>query len=124
MRRWAVHGLVVIGISGLLGMAISVDAAEHGGQEHGGQEHGGTTTAPAAAKEHGGLPAPPAGGAQAGTAQDHGGQAMKAEPSAAQIRQAIESYVKGIEAKDGAFAIHDELRSEERRVGEEGRSRG
>ncbi|MBI3083226.1 MAG: hypothetical protein HYY90_02535, partial [Candidatus Omnitrophica bacterium] len=99
MRCRVVHGFVVIGVSGLLGVAISAGAAEHGGQEH-----GGTTTAPTAAKEHG------------GTAQEHGGQAVKAEPSAAQIRQAIESYVKGIEVKDGAFAIQDELTGAARKL--------
>jgi hypothetical protein len=32
---------------------------------------------------------------------------VKTEPSAAQIRQTIETYVKGREAKDGAFTIKD-----------------
>ena len=89
MRRQAVHGLVVIGISGFLGMAGSAGAAEHGGQEH-----GGTTTAPAA-KEHGGA------------TQEHGGQAVKAEPSAEQIRQTIQSYVQSTVQKKGAFPIKD-----------------
>ena len=89
MTRQVVIGLVIIGVSGLLGMAVSVDAAEHAGQEH-----GGTTTAPAA-KEHG------------GTTQEHGGQAVKAAPSAQQIRQTIQSHVQGIAQKNGAFAIND-----------------
>lgn len=89
MRRRVVHGFVVIGVSGFLGMAGSAGAAEHGGQEH-----GGTTAAPAA-KEHG------------GGIQEHGGQAVKAEPSAEQIRQTIQSHVQGIAQKKGAFAIKD-----------------
>ena len=99
MTRQVVIGLVIIGVSGLLGMAVSVDAAEHAGQEHGGtttapaaKEHGGTT------QEHGGLPAAPA--AQVG-------QAVKAEPSAEQIRQTIQSYAQGTAQKKGAFAIKD-----------------
>ena len=90
MRRRVVHGFVVIGVSGLLGVAIYAGAAEHGGQEH-----GGTTTAPAAAKEHG------------GTTQQQAGQAVKAEPSAEQIRQTIQSYVEGTVQKKGAFPIKD-----------------
>ena len=62
MTRRVWYGLIAAGVSGFLGMGIAVNAAEHGGQEH-----GGTTTAPAA-KEHG------------GTTQEHGGQAVKAEP--------------------------------------------
>jgi len=56
-------------------------------------EHGGTATAPA--KEHG------------GTTQEHGGKAVKAEPSAEQIRQTIKSYVQGVAQKQGAFTIKD-----------------
>ena len=89
MTRRILSGLVVIGVGGLLGVAISVGAAEHGGQEH-----GGTTTAPAA-KEHG------------GTTQEHGGQAVKAEPSAEQIRHTIQGYVQGMAQKKGAFTIKD-----------------
>ena len=88
-RRMGV-GLFVIGMGGLLSIGWPVYAAEHGGQEH-----GGTTTAPTAAKEHG------------GTTQEHGGKAVKAEPSAEQIRQTIQSYVQGIAQKKGAFAIKD-----------------
>ncbi|MBI3011978.1 MAG: hypothetical protein HYY58_05775 [Candidatus Omnitrophica bacterium] len=85
--------VVAMGVWGLLpgGPAF---AAEHGGKEHGGtatQEHGGTT-------------------------QEHGGQAVKAEPSAEQIRQTIEQYVKGREAKDGAFNIKDEVTGTTRKL--------
>ena len=90
MRRRVVHGFVVIGVSGLLGVAMSAGAAEHGGQEH-----GGTTVASPAAKGHG------------GTTQEHGGKAVKAEPSAEQIRQTIKSYVQGVAQKKGAFPIKD-----------------
>ena len=90
MTRGVVNGLVIIGISGFLGMAGSVGAAEHGGQEH-----GGTTKEPAAAKEHGGA------------TQEHGGKAVKAEPSAEQIRQTIQGYVQGTVQKKGAFPIKD-----------------
>ncbi len=89
MTRRVVTGLVIVGVS-VLGMAISIGAAEHGGQEH-----GGTATAPTAAKEHG------------GTTQEHGGQVVKAEPSAEQIRQTIQSYVQGTVRKKGAFPIKD-----------------
>lgn len=80
------HGVAIVGVSGLLGMAGSVNAAEHGGQEHS-KEHDGTT------QEHGG--------------QEHGGQAVNAEPSAEQIRQTIQSYVQGIAQEKGTFAIAD-----------------
>jgi len=85
-------GLFAITMGGLLCPGWPVDAAEHGGQEH-----GGTTTAPTAAKEHG------------GTTQEHGGQAVKAEPSAGQIRQTIKSYVQGVAQKKGAFTIKDSV---------------
>ena len=90
-RRMGV-GLFAIGIGGLLSAGWPADAAEHGGQEH-----GGTTTAPTAAKEHG------------GTTQEHGGQVVQAEPSAAQIRQTIQSYVQGAAQKQGAFSITDQV---------------
>lgn len=92
---------IAIGI-GLLLVHPAVFAAEHGGKEHGGiatQEQGGT-----ASKEHG------------GTTQEHGGQAVKAEPSAAQIRQTIEAHVKGREAKDGAFTIKDDVTGATRKL--------
>ena len=88
-RRMGV-GLFVIGMGGLLSAGWLAYAAEHGGQEH-----GGTTTAPAAAKEHGGA------------TQEHGGQAVKAEPSAGQIRQTIQNYVQGIAQEKGTFTIKD-----------------
>ncbi|MBI4436052.1 MAG: hypothetical protein HY590_01340 [Candidatus Omnitrophica bacterium] len=76
-------------MSGLLLLSPSVFAAEHGGKEHGG------TPAPKA-KEHG------------GTTQEHGGQALKVEPSADQIRQAIRDHIAATEQKKGAFTIKDE----------------
>ena len=79
MRCRAVHGFVVMGVSGFLGVASSVGAAEHAGQEHG------------------------------GTTQEHGGQAVNAEPSAEQIRQTIQSYVQEIVQKQGAFSIKDSV---------------
>jgi len=90
MTRWMGAGLFVIGMYGLLSMGWPAYAAEHGGQEH-----GGTTTAPTAAKKHG------------GTTQEHGGKAVKAEPSAKQIRQTIKSYVQGVAQKNGTFPIKD-----------------
>lgn len=84
MTHRFLKGLVVVGISGFLGAAISVDAAEHGGKEHG------------------------------GTTQEHGGQAVKAEPSAEQIRQAIQNHVQGIVQKDGSFKIKDPVTGTQR----------
>ncbi len=89
MTRWMGAGFFVIGMYGLLSMGWPAYAAEHGGQEQ-----GGTTAAPAA-KEHG------------GTTQEHGGKAVKAEPSAEQIRQTIKSYVQGVSQEKGAFPIKD-----------------
>jgi len=89
MKRWMGSGLFVIGMYGLLSMGWPAYAAEHGGQEQ-----GGTTAAPVA-KEHG------------GTTQEHGGKAVKVEPSAEQIRQTIKSYVQGVSQKKGAFPIKD-----------------
>ncbi len=65
--------------------------------EHGGQEHGGTTTASTAAKE------------DRGTTREHGGQALKAEPSAEQLRQAIRDHIASSERQNGAFTIKDEV---------------
>ncbi|PIQ84618.1 MAG: hypothetical protein COV75_01275 [Candidatus Omnitrophica bacterium CG11_big_fil_rev_8_21_14_0_20_63_9] len=73
--------VVAMGVWGIL-LGGPAFAAEHGGTAT--QEHGGTT-------------------------QEHGGQAVKAEPPAAQIRQTIEAHVKGLEAKDGAFNIKDDV---------------
>ena len=71
-------GFIAVGISGLMvGAALSAGAAEHGGKEHG------------------------------GATQEHGGQAVKAEPSAEQIRQTIRGHVQGIVQKNGAFTIGD-----------------
>jgi hypothetical protein len=98
---------VVIGVSGLLGAAISAGAAEHGGQEH-----GGTTTAP---REGSGTAAPQAK-EHGGTTQEHGGQAVKAEPSAEQIRQTIQSHVQGIAQKQGTFAIKDPVTGTTRKL--------
>ncbi|MBI3324510.1 MAG: hypothetical protein HYZ92_04435, partial [Candidatus Omnitrophica bacterium] len=93
MRRRVIQGFVVIGVSGLLGVASSAGAAEHGGQEH-----GGTTTAP---REGSGTAAP--------QTKEHGGQAVKAEPSAEQIRQTIKNYVQGVSQQKGAFPIKDPM---------------
>ena len=84
MKRSMGVGLFAVAMSGLLSAGWPVDAAEHGGQEH-----GGATTAP--------------------TAKEQGGQAVKAEPSAQQIRQTIQSYVQGIAQKKGAFTIKDSV---------------
>jgi len=86
---------LVFGVSGLLMWPLAVFAAEHGGKEHGGtatQEHGG-----AASKEHGDA------------THEHGGQAVNVEPSAEQIRQAIQDHLTSIEKKDGAFTITDDV---------------
>ncbi len=93
MTHRVVSGLVVIGVSGLLGVASAVGAAEHGGTTAAPREGSGTE-APQA-KEHG------------GTTQEHGSQAVQAEPSAEQIRQAIKSYVQGIAQQKGTFPIND-----------------
>ena len=82
-RVW--KGFIAVGVGVLLGAAISVDAAEHGGKEHG------------------------------GTTQEHGGQPVKAaEPSAQQIRQAIQSHVQGIVQKNGSFTINDPVTGTQR----------
>ena len=77
MTRQVVHGIMVIGVAGLVGLAVPAGAAEHGGKEHG------------------------------GTTQEHGGNAVKAEPTAEQIRQTIQRYVQGIAQTQGAFTIKD-----------------
>ncbi len=99
MKRWIGAGLFVIGMYGLLSAGWPAYAAEHGGQEH-----GGTTTAPAAAKEHG------------GTTQKQAGQAVKAAPSAEQLRQTIQSYVQGIAQKKGTFPINDPVTGTTRKL--------
>ena len=99
MKRGMWSGLFVIGMGGLLSTGWPVYAAEHGGQEH-----GGTTTAPTAAKEHGGA------------TQERGGKAVKAEPSAEQIRQTIRSYVQGTVQKTGVFPIKDPVTSTTRNL--------
>jgi len=83
---WRKQVVMAIGVGGLWLMGVPGFAAEHGGKEHG------------------------------GTTQEHGGQAVQAEPSGEQIRQTIEAYVKGIEAKDGAFEIEDELTGTTRKL--------
>jgi len=84
MTHRMLQGLVAVGMSGLLGAAIPVNAAEHGGKEHG------------------------------GTTQEHGGQAVKAEPSAEQIRQTIQNHVQGIVRKESAFTINDPVTGTQR----------
>jgi hypothetical protein len=70
-------GFIAMAVGGLLFSAAPVGAAEHGGKEHG------------------------------GATQEHGGQAVPAEPSAEQIRQAIQSHVQGIAQAKGSFSISD-----------------
>ena len=91
MKRWTVNTVVALGAIGCLSLAGSAAAGEHGGQEH-----GGAATAPAK-KEHGGATA----------TQEQGGQEIKAEPSAEEIRQTIQNYVQDIVQKEGAFSIDD-----------------
>ena len=103
MTRRVRYGLIAVGVSGLLGVGIAANAAEHGGQEH-----GGTTAAPAA-EEHGGT-------TQEHGGQEHGGQAVNAEPSAEQIRQTIQGYVQGLAKQTGAFKIKDAVTGGTRRL--------
>ena len=79
MTRRVWVGFYAIGIGGLLSAGWPAYAAEHGGKEH------------------------------AGTTQEHGGQAVKAEPSAEQIRQAIQDYIASVEQNDEAFTIEDDV---------------
>lgn len=103
--KWRRVVVMAIGVGGLLFMGVPGFAAEHGGKEHvGSATREGSGTAAPQAKEHG------------GTTHEHGGQAVKVEPSAAQIRQTIESYVKDIEAEQGVFEIEDELTGATRRL--------
>ena len=105
-QRWVV-GVVVWGVAWA---PMIVHAAEHGGQEHGGSTTAPTQPAPTAAtKEHG------------GTTHKHGGKAVSAKPSAEQIRQTIQSYVRqsyvqGIAQKKGAFTIKDPVTGTTRRL--------
>ena len=99
MKRSMGVGLFAVAIGGLLSAGWPAYAAEHGGQEH-----GGTTAAPTAAKEHG------------GTTQEHGSKAVKAEPSAEQLRQTIQSYVQGIAQKKGTFPIKDPVTGTTRKL--------
>ena len=90
MTRQMWVGFFAVAMGGLLSAGWPAYAAEHGGHEH-----GGTTSAPATAKEQGGI------------TQEHGGKAVKAEPSAEQIRQTIKRYVQGIAQEKGTFPIND-----------------
>ena len=81
---------VAIGVSGFLSLGMSVYAGEHGGKEH-----GGTTAAPASTQERGSA------------TQEHGGKAVKAEPSAAELRQTIRTYAEDAAASTGTFAFDD-----------------
>ena len=78
MTRRVWVGFYTIGVGGLLSLGWPAYAAEHGGKEH------------------------------AGTTQEHGGQVVKVEPSAEQIRQAIRDHIASTEQKKGAFTIKDE----------------
>ena len=105
--RW-VRGVMV----GMMLVAPSVMAAEHGGQEHAGQEHGGATTAAAAAPAAASTPASAPAAAVAETTTPAttpaGAPEASAEPSAEQIRQTIRDYIAQIEEDEGAFTIEDE----------------
>jgi len=90
------RGIAFVAAMGMWGILLGGPAVA---AEHGGKEHGGTAT-----QEHG------------GTTQEHGGQTVKAEPSAAQIRQTIKTHVKGLEAKDGAFNIKDDVTGTTRKL--------
>ena len=88
MRENGIAAIVMaIGVTGFLLGHPPVFAAEHGGKEHAGT----------ATKEHGVA------------THEHGGQAVKAEPSAKQIRQAIQDHIRLAEREDGTFTIEDEL---------------
>lgn len=77
-RWWS--GLMIVGLSTWLVAPLAV--ASHDGKEHGGKEHGG---------------------------KEHGGQApVRIEPTASQIRQAIQDHVQGIIQRQGAFTIRDQ----------------
>ena len=77
MRGQVWSHVLAVGLGGLLSAAGSVDAAEHGGHEHG------------------------------GATQEHAGEAVKAEPSAEQIHQTIQSHVQDTVQQKGTFAIDD-----------------
>lgn len=94
MKEGVRISILAVGVCALLISGRVAEAAEHGGQEHGGTAAAPTTTAPAA-KEHGGA------------AKEPSVQAAPAEPSAAQLRQRIERYVKEQSDADGTFAIED-----------------
>ena len=90
MSRGVVGGLVV----GLLAMIpMRIEAAEHGGKEHAGQEHGGASAAQPQMAPTPAQATPPAA----------------AEPSAQRIRQTIRTHISGIQRKQGAFTIDDEV---------------
>jgi len=108
MTRWMGAGFFVIGMYGLL---LSAGWPAYAA-ERGGQEHGGTTTAP---REGSGTAVPQAK-EHGGATQEHGGQAVKAEPSAEQIRQTIQSYVQGTVQKKGAFQIKDPVTGTTRKL--------
>ncbi|MBI2871360.1 MAG: hypothetical protein HYY14_06605 [Candidatus Omnitrophica bacterium] len=84
-----VKGLLLI--TALVFWGVGAQAAEHGGQEHAGQEHAG--------EEH---------GAAAVTAAETPA-APALEPTADQIRQAIQEYIADVEEVEGAFTIEDEV---------------
>lgn len=84
--RWMWKTWVVVSLCGWVGMTIPAWAAEHGGKEHG------------------------------GATQEHGGQVVKAEPSAEQIRQVIQGHVQGIIQKEGSFAIRDSVTGASRKL--------
>ena len=101
--RW-VRGVMV----GMMLVAPSVMAAEHGGQEHAGQEHGGATTAAAAPAAASAPASAPAAETTTSATTPAGAPEASAEPSAEQIRQTIRDYIAQIEEDEGAFTIEDE----------------
>lgn len=102
MKEGVRISMAAVGVCALLMSGRVVEAAEHGGQEHGGTATA-PTTAPAA-KEHGGI------------AKEPSVQTAPTEPSAAQLRQRIESYVKEQSDADGTFAIEDPQTGATRRL--------
>ena len=93
-------GLALV-VAGWVAAGIPALAAEHGGREHAGQEHAGSTTTSAAVA--------PSAQPTAVPAKEHGGESAQAAPTASQLRERIESYVKERSAKTRAFDIKDEV---------------
>ena len=71
------NSFFIVGL--IAGVAVAVPGAGLAA-EHGGKEHGGA---------------------------EHGSRAVKAEPSAAQIRQTIQRHIEGIERQKSGFTMED-----------------